>query len=104
MRVHVRTLASVLVILGAAAAAGAQGRDILPPVPTPTDLKPGSITCDECPYPAPSRYLDIDVYSQDVRISYMDIAPTSTANGQVVLLMHRQQLSAASTSVTSSTG
>ncbi len=88
MRVHVRTLASVLVILGAAAAAGAQGRDILPPVPTPTDIKPGSITCDECPYPAPSKYLDIDVYSQDVRISYMDIAPTGTANGHVVLLMH----------------
>ena len=76
MPVHLRTLASVLVILGVAAAAGAQGRDILPPVPTPTDIKPGSITCDECPYPAPSKYLDINVYSQDVRISYMDIAPT----------------------------
>ena len=88
MRVHVRTLASVLVILGAATAAGAQGRDILPPVPTPTDIKPGSITCDECPYPAPSKYLDISVYSQDVRISYMDIAPTGAANGHVVLLMH----------------
>ncbi|MCY4508833.1 MAG: alpha/beta fold hydrolase, partial [Acidobacteria bacterium] len=88
MPVLVRTLASVLVILGVAAVAGAQGRDILPPAPTPTDIKPGSITCDECPYPAPSRYLDINVYSQDVRISYMDIAPTGTANGHVVLLMH----------------
>ena len=53
MPIYLRTLASVLVILGVAAAAGAQGRDILPPVPTPTDIKPGSITCDECPYPAP---------------------------------------------------
>ena len=88
MPIYLRTLASVLVILGVAAAAGAQGRDILPPVPTPTDIKPGSITCDECPYPTPSKYLNIDVYSQDVRISYMDIAPTSTANGHVVLLMH----------------
>ncbi|MYE82950.1 MAG: hypothetical protein F4X36_14155, partial [Gammaproteobacteria bacterium] len=88
MHVYARTLASVLVIVGVAATTGAHGRDILPPVPTPTDLKPGSITCDECPYPAPSKYLDINVYSQDVRISYMDIAPAGTANGHVVLLMH----------------
>ncbi|MCY3857166.1 MAG: hypothetical protein OXF78_12820, partial [Rhodospirillales bacterium] len=76
MHGYVRTLASVLLIVGVAATTGAQARDILPPVSTPTDLKPGSITCDECPYPAPSKYLDISVYSQDVRISYMDIAPT----------------------------
>ena len=63
MPVHVRTLASVLVVLGAAAAAGAQGRDILPPVPTPTDIKPGSITCDECPYPVYERILQNDYQS-----------------------------------------
>ena len=39
-------------------AAARQGA-VLPPVPTPTDVKPGSITCDECPYPYPSKYLDI---------------------------------------------
>jgi len=74
-------------LLGAASAVGAQGRSILPPVPTP-DVKPGSITCDECPYPYPSTYLDISVYSQDVRISYMDVAPRGAANGHTVLLLH----------------
>src|SRR6185436_13641184 len=52
-----------------------------PPGPTPTDVKPGSITCDECPYPYPSKYLDISVYTQDVRIAYMDVAPQGAANG-----------------------
>ncbi len=66
----------------------AQGGGVLPPVPTPTDVKPGSITCDECPYPYPSKYLDIRVYSQDVRISYMDVAAQGAANGHTVLLLH----------------
>lgn len=77
-----------LVVLAASVPAFAQGRPILPPAPTPTDVKPGSITCDECPYPYPSKYLDISVYSQDVRISYMDIAPQGTPNGHTVLLLH----------------
>ena len=78
---------SFALLVGVASAA-AQGRSILPPVATPTDVKPGSITCDECPYAYPSKYLDINVYSQDVRISYMDVAPTGTANGHTVLLLH----------------
>ena len=65
---------------------------VLPPVPTPTDVKPGSITCDECPYPYPSKYLDIRVYTQDVRIAYMDVAPQGTANGHTVRAAARQQL------------
>ena len=77
---------SSLVILGAGSAA-AQGRSVLPPAPTP-DVKPGSITCDECPYPYPSKYLDISVYNQDVRIAYMDVAAQGTPNGRTVLLLH----------------
>lgn len=83
-----RSLAASLLVLAVAASAAAQARPILPPVPTPTDVKPGSITCDECPYPYPSKYLDISVYSQDVRISYMDTPPAGAANGHTVLLLH----------------
>ena len=57
-------------------------------LPTPTDVKPGSITCDECPYPYPSKYLDISVYDQDVRIAYMDTPAQGTPNGHTVLLLH----------------
>ena len=89
MHTHLRTITFVLsLVVATVASASAQGRAILPPAPTPTDVKPGSITCDECPYPYPSKYLDISVYSQDVRISYMDIAPQGTPNGHTVLLLH----------------
>ena len=57
-----RSLGSVVFVLAFAVAALAQEGGALPPVPTPTDVKPGSITCDECPYPYPSKYLDISVY------------------------------------------
>lgn len=69
-------------------AAFAQGRGVLPPVPTPTDVKPGSISCDECPYPYPGKYLDLRVYSQDVRMFYMDVAARGTPNGRTVMLLH----------------
>ena len=88
MPLYLRVLCLSLLLLGAATAADAQGRNILPLVPTPTDVKPGSITCDECPYPYPSKYLDISVYSQDVRISYMDVAPPGSPNGHTVMLLH----------------
>lgn len=83
-----RSLAFSVVLFGTAVSVSAQGGPVLPPVPTPTDVKAGSITCDECPYPYPSRYLDIRVYSQDVRISYMDVAAQGAANGHTVLLLH----------------
>jgi pimeloyl-ACP methyl ester carboxylesterase len=88
MYTHLRSLTFSLLLLQSAASVAAQGRNILPPAPTPTDVKPGSITCDECPYPYPSKYLDLSVYTQDVRISYMDVAPTAAANGHTVLLLH----------------
>jgi pimeloyl-ACP methyl ester carboxylesterase len=77
-----------LAIILSASRLVAQEGSILPPAPTPTDVKPGSITCDECPYPYPSKYLDIRVYSQDVRIAYMDVAAQGTANGHTVVLLH----------------
>lgn len=59
-----------------------------PAVPTPTDVKPGSITCEECPYPYPSSYLPLTLYGQDVRMAYMDVAPQGTPNGHTVMLFH----------------
>jgi pimeloyl-ACP methyl ester carboxylesterase len=87
---HIRLVAILLglSLIPGIARSSAQGTSILPPVPTPTDIRPGSITCDECPYPYPSKYLPISVYHQDVRISYMDVAPRGAANGHTVLLLH----------------
>lgn len=59
-----------------------------PAVPAPPDVKPGSITCEECPYPYPSSYLPLTLYGQDVRISFMDVAPSATPNGHTVMIFH----------------
>ena len=52
------------------------------------DVKPGSITCEECPYPYPSSYLPLTLYGQDVRMAFMDVAPQGTPNGHTVMIFH----------------
>ena len=56
--------------------------------PTPTDVKPGSITCEDVPYPYPVSYLPFVTYGQEVRIAYMDVPPIGTPNGHTVVLFH----------------
>lgn len=68
------------------AAASAQQKP--PAMPAPADVKPGSITCEECPYPYPSSYLPLTLYGQDVRMAFMDIAPQGTPNGHTVMIFH----------------
>lgn len=57
-------------------------------VPTPTGVTPGSITCEDVPYPHPVSYLPLTLYGQDVRIAYMDVAPVGRPNGHTVVLLH----------------
>ncbi len=92
MHMSLRSVALSICLIGAAATARAQERNVLPAVASPTDVKPGSITCDECPYPYPSTYLDINVYGQDVRISYMDVAPQGARERPHGAAAARQQL------------
>src|ERR1041385_1025351 len=54
----------------------------------PTDVKPGSINCEDVPYPYPTSYLPLTLYGQEVRIAFMDVAPVSTPNGHTVVLLH----------------
>jgi pimeloyl-ACP methyl ester carboxylesterase len=78
-----------LLALALPPAVAAQGRgQAAPAVPTPADVKPVSITCDECPYPYPSSYLNLTTYGQDVRMAFMDVAPQGTPNGHTVVLLH----------------
>jgi pimeloyl-ACP methyl ester carboxylesterase len=78
---------SALMMVVVAAGAGAHAQTPAGP-PTPTDVRPGSITCDECPYPYPSSYLQFTSYGQEVRLAYMDVAPLGPANGHTVVLFH----------------
>jgi pimeloyl-ACP methyl ester carboxylesterase len=71
---------------GTVVSAVAQGQ--APTVPTPTDVKPGSINNEDVPYPYPVSYLPFVSYGQDVRMAFMDVAPAGQANGRTVVLLH----------------
>lgn len=70
-------------IVFAASPASAQ-----PAIVTPTDVKPGSITCEDVPYPYPVSYLPLALYGQDLRIAFMDVRPLGQPNGHTVVLFH----------------
>jgi pimeloyl-ACP methyl ester carboxylesterase len=78
---HDMLLSNLIVVLFLQSAAGSTAA-------APADVKPGSINCEECPYPYPSSYLPLTLYGQDVRIAYMDVAPLGTPNGHTVVLLH----------------
>ena len=77
---------TLMMIVAVSRAAAAQQAPPAPP--TPTDVKPGSITCEDVPYPYPSSYLQFTAYGQDMRIAFMDVPPLGTPNGHTVVLFH----------------
>src|SRR5881394_2328639 len=78
--------ALILAPVSSSAQSSAQSRPS--PTPTPSDVKPGSITCEDVPYPYPSSYLPLTLYGQDVRMAFMDVAPQGQGNGRTVVLLH----------------
>ncbi|HWE48926.1 MAG TPA: alpha/beta hydrolase [Bryobacteraceae bacterium] len=54
----------------------------------PPDVKPGSITYQDVPYPYTVLFLSLTMYGQDVRMAYMDVPPAGTPNGRTVVLLH----------------
>ena len=59
-----------------------------PPRSAPADWGPVSINLEEYDYPYPVTYMNFSVYGKDVRIAYMDVAPTGPANGRTVIFHH----------------
>lgn len=47
-----------------------------------------SITLENVPYPYPVKYFPIHTEGQDLRMAYMDVAPTNRPNGRTVVLFH----------------
>ncbi|CAM4260268.1 Pimeloyl-ACP methyl ester carboxylesterase [Pedobacter westerhofensis] len=47
-----------------------------------------SITLENIKYPYPVKFFPIHTEGQDIRMAYMDIAPTQNANGRTVVLFH----------------
>lgn len=67
---------SFVILLFALTAALAQKGDTL------------SITLDNVRYPYPVKYFGVNTEGQDLRMAYMDVAPTQLANGRTVVLFH----------------
>jgi pimeloyl-ACP methyl ester carboxylesterase len=58
------------------------------PLKAPSGVEPASITYEDVPYPCPVQYLPLTLYGQEVRLAYMDAAPTAAPNGRTVMLFH----------------
>lgn len=78
----------VLFVFLAVFAAGSAAAQSAPPQSPPADWGPVSINLEEIEYPYPVSYMDFRVYNQDVRLAYMDVAPSGPANGRTVIFHH----------------
>ncbi len=80
-----RLLSAMLVLLLVVSASTTQAQERRQ---APPHLQATSINLEDVPYPYPVQHLDFELYDQAVRMVYMDVAPTGTANGETVLLLH----------------
>jgi pimeloyl-ACP methyl ester carboxylesterase len=85
-------LSTLVLTVGAGIRVSAQSPST--PVATPTDIKPGSINCEDVVYPYPVSYLPLTLYGQEVRMAYMDVAPLGTPSGRTVVLFHGNNFAA----------
>jgi pimeloyl-ACP methyl ester carboxylesterase len=51
-------------------------------------VTPLGIALESYPYPYPVHFLDLEMQGQTLRMAYIDVAPTGTANGQTIVLLH----------------
>lgn len=47
-----------------------------------------SITLEQVKYAYPVKYFSVQIEGQDLKMAYMDVAPTAKANGRAVMLFH----------------
>jgi pimeloyl-ACP methyl ester carboxylesterase len=78
-------LACISLLLVRADGRAQQNAQAAPPAP---DVKPGSITSEDVPYPYAVAYLPLTLYGQDVRMAYMDVPPAGQPNGHTVVMLH----------------
>ena len=79
---------SLAAVLALALPGAASAQSHTPPPEPPADWGPISINLEGYEYPHPVEFMNVRVFGQDVRIAYMDVAPTGPANGRTVLFKH----------------
>jgi pimeloyl-ACP methyl ester carboxylesterase len=78
----------IAILLAAVPTAVLDAQMAAPPEEPPADWGPISINMEEIEYPYPVDFLNLRLYGEDVRIAYMDVAPTGTPNGLTAVLLH----------------
>jgi pimeloyl-ACP methyl ester carboxylesterase len=54
----------------------------------PSEDRALGIALEAYPYPWPVHLIPLAIEGQDVRMAYMDVPPSGTANGRTIILMH----------------
>ena len=79
---------SLCVLVSWAAGPPLHAQSATPPTTAPAEWGAVSINLEGIPYPHPVEFLNLNLYGQDVRVAYMDVAPVGPPNGQTVVLLH----------------
>lgn len=82
------TLSAALLGLASSASLAQTDWPEVPPTEAPAHWGAVSANFEEIPYPYPVHFLELNRFQQDIRMAYMDVAPTGRANGQTVLWQH----------------
>ena len=84
MSLHLKLAAAIKTfsVFLLAVLAGHAAAQSSPPAQAPAEWGPVSINLEEIEYPYPVSYMNFRVYNQDVRLAYMDVAPTGRSNGR----------------------
>jgi hypothetical protein len=91
--------ASFLTAIALACGAFAQPGDALAQTPASRSaapqalVQPIGIGLEGIEYPYPVRFFDLTIEGQQLRMAYMDVAPSAAANGKTVVLLHGKSFS-----------
>jgi len=88
-----RAVLLLLLAMSGASAASAQEGARVAPATTPTT--PLGANLERFPYPFPVRWYETVSQGAPVRMAYLDVPPTSAANGRTVVLLHGKNFCAA---------
>jgi len=84
----IRSLLALVAWLALSPGSGLLAQSAEPPATAPADWGPVSINLEDVPYPYPVDFMELNLFGQDLRMAYMDVAPAGTPNGRNVVLLH----------------
>ena len=86
--VPVSLIMAVLLTIGSAMVSAEEQWPAEPPAEAPAHWGAVSANFEEIPYPYPVQFLELNRFGEDMRMAYMDVAPTGRANCQTIFWQH----------------